>query len=494
MFALLLHALRRPFWIPLLCLLGAQTAAATESRFAATPCWFTPPDGEGALCGTVSVPERRDRVSHRTLALTVAVLRSTATKPAPDPVIFIEGGPGASPFGIGEMGEERMEEWWELSAPYRRTRDVVLFDPRGIGRSEPDSNCTELDGLAAPQRPEEAERTALGACAARLRAAGIDLNAFTTPAAADDVLDIAAALGAQRVNLVAVSYGTRVALEALRRHGPRIRAVVLDGVYPPDVNAVEEEAWLTQRALRRLFDDCTASRACRAAFPDLERRFLQLAAALIEHPTEIALGDLPSAPTLRLDGAALIAAVLGAMAEDEPIARLPLLIDRAARGRVDRLAHYVPTPRLGDPDTAEGMAFAIECRETVNAADPARTAAARQRWSVLPGLEPDPTTRRICGAWPAGVPDAIERLPVASTVPVLLFSGAYDPVTPPEWGQRAALTLPQSRHMVFRASGHGVTIGDACALDTAAAFIERPDPARLRPCPDADRPPAFDLK
>ena len=486
-------------------LLGAALyapAGAAERRFVPTPCWFTPPAGEAALCGTVAVPDRRDRAAQRTLTLAVTVLRSTAATPAPDPVVFIEGGPGASPFGFGEMVEERMEGWWELSAPYRRTRDVVLYDPRGVGRSEPDTNCIELDGVTdvaripPPSRGEREaqERAALESCVTRLQDSGVDLGSFTTPAAADDVLDIAAALGAPRVNLVAISYGTRVALEAVRRHGSRVRAAVLDGIYPPDVNAAEEEAWLTQRALRRLFDDCTANRACRAAFPDLERRFLNLAAKLDESPAMVSIGD-PLVPLeVRLDGAALIAAVLEVMAEGERIERLPALIDRAARGRPERLAQYVPTPRLGDPDTAEGMAFSIECRETVNAADPARTAANRRRWAVLPGLTGDDTGQRICAVWPVGMPEPVERLAMASTVPVLLFSGAYDPVTPPEWGQRTAFTLPQSRHVVFRAVGHGVTGAEPCAQTMAAAFVERPDAAKLPACPEAGRPPAFEVR
>lgn len=493
-------------------ILPAVPPAAANGRFVPAACWFSPPEGEAVLCGTVAVPERRDRPSPRMLHLSVAVLRSKAPKPAADPVIFIDGGPGASPFGIGEMGEERMESWWEMSAPFRRTRDVVLFDPRGVGRSEPETNCTELDGPAGPnpagERPraerEAAERAALKACASRLQGSGIDLGMFTTLAAADDVMDIAEALGAPQVDLFAVSYGTRVALEALRRHGPRIRSVVLDAVYPPDVNAVEEDAWLTQRALRRLFDDCTASRSCRAAFPDLERRFLALAAKLSESPAEVSIGDPLVPMTVRLDGAALLAAVLEAMAEDDPIPRLPAMIDRATRGRLERLAQYVPTPRVGDPDTAEGMAFSIECRETVNAADPARTAANRRRWALLPdGGTPgsegarngtDDPGKRICAVWPAGMPEPIERLAVASTVPMLLISGAYDPVTPPEWGERAARTLPQSQHLVFRAAGHVVTGGEPCALEAAAAFVERPVPARIPACPAADRPPRFEVR
>ncbi|WP_247877974.1 alpha/beta hydrolase [Azospirillum sp. TSO22-1] len=483
--------------LPALGLAGALLAAppaAAQGRFTAAPCWFTPPPGESARCGTVAVPERRDRAAHRTLHLTVAVLRSTAQRAAPDPVLYIDGGPGASPFGLDDMVEERMEGWWELTAVLRRTRDVVLFDPRGVGRSEPDTDCAELDVLAGTPRTTAEERAALEACSTRLRAAGVDLGSFTTPAAADDVMDIAAALGAARVNLIAVSYGTRVALEILRRHGPRVRAAVLDGVYPPDINAEEEEAWLTHRALKRLFDDCTASRACRAAFPDLERRFLQLASDLNALPATVGAGDAPDPLGIRLDGSVLIAAVLEAMAGDEAIPRLPALIDRAVRGRPAPLAQYAPAPRLDDPDTAEGMAFSIECRETVNAADLVRTANNRRRWSVLPGLEGDDTGRRVCAVWPVGGQEPGERLPVASTAPVLLLSGAYDPVTPPEWGQRAAITLPQSRHVVFRAAGHGVLLGEPCALDLAAAFLDRPDVAKPPVCAPADRPPAFEVR
>ena len=72
----------------------------------------------------------------------------------------LEGGPGASPFGSGEATEERMEVWWELSAPFRRTRNLILFDPRGVGRAEPDTDCPELDAAGgAPSGPAAGGRS-----------------------------------------------------------------------------------------------------------------------------------------------------------------------------------------------------------------------------------------------------------------------------------------------------------------------------------------------
>ncbi len=480
-------------------LAAAPAPALAEPRFVPGPCWFSVPEGEAALCGTVAVPDRRDRPATRAFRLPVVVLLSTARQPAPDPVLFLEGGPGASPFGGGEAVEERMEVWWELSAPFRRTRNVVLFDPRGVGRAEPDTDCPELDVLGASPRPRPVsrerraalERAAVIACVERFKAGGLDGALFSSPAAADDAMDVATALGAPRVNLFAVSYGTRVALEALRRHGARVRTAVLDSVYPPDVNAVEEAPWLAHRAFRRLFDDCAANRSCRAAFPDLEGRFLELVERLEKAPVDAPVGnpDIPQA--IRLDNAAAMSALLEAMAEGDPVPRLPALIDRAARGRYERLADWVPGLWLGDADTAEGVAFSIECRETVNPADPAKLADSARRFAPFGTLAADDPGRRVCTQWPAGAQDPVERLPVASPAPVLLLSGAYDPLTPPDWAERAAVTLPKSRLLVFRSAGHLVTGSDDCAVAAAALFVEQETlPPNI--CPNAAKPPAFE--
>ena len=92
----------------------------------------------------------------------------------------------------------------------------------------------------------------------------------------------------------------------------------------------------------------------------------------------------------------------------------------------------------------------------------------------------------------SGHQEPAERLPVASPVPVLLLSGAYDPVTPPDWGDRAAATLPKSRHLVFRAASHIVTSGEDCAMAAAVTFVEQETvPATV--CPGAGKPPVFEV-
>ncbi len=483
----------------LLAILPGAAPVRAEARFTPGPCWFTVPEGEAALCGTVAVPERRDRAGSGSFRLPVAVLLSTARQPAPDPVLFLEGGPGASPFGSGEAVEERMEVWWDLSAPFRRSRNVILFDPRGVGRAEPDTDCPELDSIgtsprARPVSREQraaAERAAVVTCAHRFKAVGLDGALFSTPTAADDALDVATALGAPKVNLFAVSYGTRVALEILRRQGPRVRSAVLDSVYPPDVNAQEEAPWLANRAFRRLFDDCAANRGCRAAYPELEKRFLALVERLDRTPVDLVVGEAETRRALRLTGAAVIAAGLEAMSTGEAVPAVPAMIDRATRGRYEAVAEWAPTSWLGDPETADGLAFSIECRETVIPADPAKRAEAIRRFAPYGTVTDDDPAERVCRLWPAGHQEPSERLPVASPVPVLLLSGAYDPVTPPEWGERAAATLPKSRHLVFRSAGHLVTSGEDCAMAAAVTFVET-ESLPPNTCPGAAKPPRFD--
>ena len=105
---------------------------------------------------------------------------------------------------------------------------------------------------------EEQEREILTRCRSGLERRKIDLGMYTTPALADDVADLAAAMALARINIYGVSYGTRWALEVMRRHPNLVRAAVLDAVYPPQVNGEQNEPEIVRRAFEQL--DPTAPR------------------------------------------------------------------------------------------------------------------------------------------------------------------------------------------------------------------------------------------
>src|SRR5690349_4277384 len=189
----------------------AQSAAATP-RLALAPCALPGvPATVGAKCGTLTVLENRAAKSGRTIGLRVVVLPATGAKRAPDPIFFIAGGPGSSI--VAEAGGIATD-----AARLRERRDLVLVDQRGTGGSHPitcqfygppDSLQSYLGDFMPPDavrrcRDENAKTT--------------DLTQYTTTIAVDDLDDVRAALGAERINLVGGSYGTRAAQEYMRRH------------------------------------------------------------------------------------------------------------------------------------------------------------------------------------------------------------------------------------------------------------------------------------
>jgi pimeloyl-ACP methyl ester carboxylesterase len=138
----------------------------------------------------------------------------------------------------------------------------------------------------------------------------------------------------------------------------------------------------------------------------------------------------------------------------------------------------------------DGLYNSVECRETWAAVDRAarrRQIEANGVYSLNARLSKSPA---FCQAWRVPAAPASERQPVTSEIPTLLLSGGYDWLTPPAWGREAAKSLAVSRHVVFRAQGHGVVVQDACAGRLRDSFIDDPDPKRALPC-RADTPPNF---
>ncbi len=472
----------------------SSPAAAVTPRFEPARCGFWVPPRERATCGFLVVAERHDHERSRSIRLFVAIFHSTSRRPAPDPVIFLNGGPGDPAFL-----DDSAEAWWADSAPFRAHRDFIVLDQRGVGRSRPALDCPELDRLAETARamPDEARRTAevaaVIACRDRLVAAHVDLAAYTTAQSAADIDDLARALRLRRFNLIGLSYGTRLALAVLRRHPERVRSLVLDGVYPPDVDARTDRPWLIARAFDRLFRDCAAQPDCATRYPDLGRRFeahvvnLNAAPVAVEHPA-----GLPVPPTV-VDGTTLVEALFATFQQSTMIPDLPMMIAQAIDGNYERVAPWLNLLAATDSVSAVAMALSVECSEAVP-----QTVATLAAELPPAGFAPytAAATRtleaRVCPLWgTTPVPDA-DRQAVAGDVPVLLLAGAYDPVTPPEWAQRVvAAGLRRAIILEFAAVGHGVMLAEDCAEAAAVAFIDQPGRDVRSYCPDRNAPPRF---
>ncbi|MBT9291130.1 alpha/beta hydrolase [Prosthecodimorpha staleyi] len=229
-------------------------------------------EGRTILCGTVGVPEDADKPNGRMLPLSFAILKATSRFPEPDPVVYLQGGPGGSALTIIPLLERAFRPW-------RERRDIVTFDQRSAGISGASVNCTaamsgNLTAIAGGGGPDSGHLpgTALiKQCLDELAQRGVPLALYNTTRNALDVPRVVAALGYRDYNLLGISYGTKLALEVMRVAPQGIRSVLIDGVAPSWVRLYNAFAYKGEEVIQHVVDQCAADKACNAAYPQLGR-------------------------------------------------------------------------------------------------------------------------------------------------------------------------------------------------------------------------------
>lgn len=463
----------------------AQTSSA---RFVRGACAVDFPDSIPADCGMLIVPEDRSAPQGKQVRIAVAVIPAASGYPAPDPIFYLDGGPGASTLyrwaGIFDYAFTLFHEY----------HDVVLLDYRGAGESQPSLYCDEvadylnatLDSHEDDAAYRESYYDALERCRRRFASEEhINLRMYNSAVIAQDVMDLREVLGYDEINLLGASYGTRLALTILRDHPEGIRSVLLDGVYPPQVNRDAENIVNANRAFEELFKACASSPACNRAFPNLRDRFYGAAYRLNEQPAELNVNaslsdddyDFP------LNGNSFIGYIFNALYSTWNIPSLPLIINQVASENYTELSRMVGGSYAADRSNSLGLYMSIECSDEFRFNAVKETIAATEHVPLLgdfyAGSASGTTGSAFdgCAGWGVDPPNPIENQPVHSDVPVLIFNGQFDPITPPGWGELAAQTLPNSRIVTFPGVGHGASLlGYGCPQQIASAFFD--DPAR----------------
>jgi pimeloyl-ACP methyl ester carboxylesterase len=421
-------------------------------------------------CGVVRRPLDPARPDGQKIDIHYAVVPALARRKLPDPVFLIAGGPGQSAIDVAS-------QVMPLFSRLNNRRDIVFVDQRGTGQSAP-LNCEDpkRESLDQQSGNDEQVRIMIACNAALLKLpyihAPADLGFFTTPIAMQDLDAVRRQLGASRIDLVGVSYGTRAALDYLRQFPNAVRRVVLDSVAPPDMVLPASFSTDGQAALDSVFTACAREPACARAYPHLHADWEKLLASLPKaatapHP----LTGQPEHFTLTRD--MVLGAVRGALYNPVIAAALPAAISQAAAGRYEGLIGIgsVLGSRRG-LQLAMGMHFSVVCAEDAplldKTADPPGADFGRSVADLY---------QRVCAAWPRGaVPPAFYTIP-PSRVPTLLLSGGIDPATPPRHGARVAAALgPSARQVVVPHAGHSV-LGVGCAPDLLYRFIDAPSDA-----------------
>jgi pimeloyl-ACP methyl ester carboxylesterase len=416
-----------------------------------------------AQCGSYSVPENRDAPEGRRIELAIAMIPAEGDA-APDPVFMLAGGPGQS-------ARDSYPSVRAAFAHILKQRHVILLDQRGTGGSNL-LNCPQSDAPDTDDSPEAAVASARK-CADELSKQA-DLRFYTTTDAIQDLEDVRAALGAEQVDLVGISYGTRVAQQYMKRHPDRVRAAILDGVAPNSLVLGQDHAKNLDASLAAQFARCRDVPACNDSFGDPRERYAAIARQLDEQPLQLSYRDAATGEVK--DGTlsrGMIAAVLRMYAYQPVMAStLPLLIHEIEQGHADAALAQASWLMSSLSDSmAQGMSQSVTCSEdvdelTIDLAD-AQTVLGTQFVELV---------KAACAEWPRGARPADFREPVTAPIPTLLLSGEFDPVTPPRYGEEVARHLPNARHLVLRGQGHNV-VGAGCMPKLVAKFLETADPA-----------------
>jgi pimeloyl-ACP methyl ester carboxylesterase len=436
-----------------------------------------------AFCGSLEVFEDRPAASGRTIRLAIVVLPSLSSDVHPDPVVFLAGGPGQAAAQMAPLVQPMFRK-------LQRTRDVVLVDQRGTGKSNPLNCRSGGDSLHDLTAPDDAGLESLRTCLSRLPG---DPRFYTTTIAMDDLDDVRAYLGYDKINLYGGSYGTRAALVYLRRFPERVRSIVLDGVAPMDMRLPVYAARDAQRALDKLYDDCRRDRACRDAYPRLAERTKQLLARLDAQPPRVKVAHPRTgvAEEITVSSKVVAGIVFKALYSPLTASLLPSLIERAEHDDFQGLLALAFAGEAATDAMSLGMQLSVLCSE-----DSPRYAPddlERESSGTVFGSRLLTGQVAACQFWPKGRVEDSYYAPVVSPVPSLVLSGELDPVTPPTWGADVVKHLRNGRHVVMPGTGHGVA-ATACGNRIVTEFIEKGDASGLDTgCVRGVRRPGFFL-
>jgi pimeloyl-ACP methyl ester carboxylesterase len=429
------------------------------------PCRLDGIDEE-LLCGKLTVFENRQTRTGRTIELNVVVLPAFDQKTKAEPLFDLAGGPGASSTGGAAFYAGPGKE-------YRRRHDVVLVDQRGTGQS----NRLSIPQEKTPQYylsemyPVDYVREMRHALEQQA-----DLTQYTTSIAMDDLDDVRAWLGYDKINLFGLSYGTRAALVYMRQHPDHVRSAILMGVAPTDLKMPLHHSESAARAMDLLLGECEKDATCHTAFPQIRDDWKNVLTQLEKQRARVQYSPpgKASPTTVEIQRGVFGEKIRTWMYDRDQAARIPLIVHHAAEGDFAPFLQQAIAPSIPD-FIADGMYLSVTCAEDAPFIDP-------EEATKLTADNPFGNYRvfqqtRACGMWPRGEIPADFLEPVRSTAPVLIFSGNMDPVTPPKYAEEVAGFLPNSWHVIIPEAGHGpFGLSDPGCVDRIAInFMDQGD-------------------
>lgn len=446
-------------------LIACQPARPTYTPvFVDRSCPVEVPSDFQVRCGTVSVPEDREKDNGRMVVLSVAVAESPNSQEDLSPVIMLAGGPGG-------VAMDSLPFLLNLFQSVIEERPVIFYDQRGVGHTEPALDCPEVGEVQDDiliQHFSDEEKTqmlfdAYAACKLRLEQEGVSLASYTTTASADDVKDIITALGYPQVYLFGGSYGTRLAQVILLRHQSEgwISGAVLDSVVPLQVEEGREFWPNTQATFKLIFSRCAENPKCNTRYPDLEDTFYLTMERLRNAPMEVGTFDPQTGKgvTVSMDDEDFFMLLFMLLYDSFETSKVPQIIGRVSEG--DASAVQQPLQRvLGFSQSVfEGMGTSVQCVDEGLNTD---LGAIQETNSFLDPVFQDLANgeaeefQALCQMWGVQPVEPIQNRALETELPILILAGEQDPITPASWGGLLHDSIPTSYYYDFPGLSHGV--------------------------------------
>jgi len=459
----------KPLAVGLAVLLGSnsQIASAVENQspeLTLSEC-FVENVRSKALCGQLDVAENRQLPLSESnkVSLNLVVLPKFKEQSKELPLLFLAGGPGQAATELAGV----------LNGPLhnlRQEHDLILIDQRGTGKSSPLlCDAEEIEGLSFDDSNVDFKKET-EECVELLK--GKHLPSYNTYDSIEDFEAVRKALGHEQIHILGGSYGTRAGFAYLKRHPESIKTAILDSNAPMEL-VIGFFGKTSERAFDLLVGDCQQHQACNQAFPQLKQDYLALMARLKEGPVSAPVFHpvTGQATTMRLTYQKVTEAMRSTLYDLSSRQILPYMVHTAANEDYRTLAAWIG--RNVDSERSAGALYTgltmnILCNEDIPRAE--QEDFKRDANNYFNGEQGYATFTQVCKHWPKWQAPADFAEPVTTDVPVLLFSGKYDPVTPPEYGEMALKNLPNAKHIVIEQGAHVASIRQ-CA-DSIKSFVQ----------------------
>ncbi len=415
-------------------------------------------------CGIIEVPNDYNDPSKGTTSLAYIVIKSKSPNRKPDPVVFIQGGPGGSVLPLANVYSQINID---------RDRDYILYDQRGIGFSDeicPGLSAELLDVMAMNLSVEDEFKELQKRIKECESVLAKDATRFSTDVNAKDLDQLRKHLGYKQLNLFGGSYGTRLGLEYMRQFPDHVRSSVLSGLFGPNIRMYDNLLTDFHNSIKKMFKACESDSTCNTKYPNLKDDFYEVYSSLDNTP--ITLESNGNNFTVNTQDFLLI--VHQFMYNEHTIVEVPGLINSMKNKEYGALQDAVNTFLFRIRMINLAVYWSIMQSDESHHNNTKRLYEdARKNPKLKSGLSLFAVDLDVYKEWPEMDKNAQKLTPVNLDIPTLLISGDYDPITPPKNAKGIAKYLKNSQNIVFKNGGH-VPI-NACFFGMAKAFLDNPN-------------------